>query len=87
MEILRGFGNIKPAIKLVKVIGPFKFFVRSPFVRIIKFQKLRDSRTMKSLYSYAIKTVAMWLKESGDLSKDDKTEIAFLKVCVLVKKS
>jgi hypothetical protein len=44
-------------------------------------QKLRDNQTWKSLFSYAIKTVAIWMKESGELSENDKIEIAFLKVC------
>jgi hypothetical protein len=46
-------------------------------------QQLRDSLTMKSLFSYAIKTAAMWMKESGELSENDKIEIAFLKVCLV----
>lgn len=51
--------------------------------KFILLQKLRDTLQIKSLYSYAIKTVAIWLMASGDLSKTDKIDMAFLKVRAL----
>jgi Mab-21 protein len=79
-DMLRDYGKIKPAIKLVKVNSTHwgKAFL-SPFCEL-NLQKLRDNQTWKSLFSYAIKTVAIWMKESGELSENDKIEIAFLNV-------
>ncbi|CAB3384835.1 Hypothetical predicted protein [Cloeon dipterum] len=57
-DILRDYGTIKPAIKLIK--------------------KLRDTQDWKSLYSYAIKSAALWMKEEGRLSENDRTDITFL---------
>jgi Mab-21 protein len=82
IDILRDFGNIKPAIKLMKVIS--SFFYYSSIESKFQMQQLRDSLTMKSLFSYAIKTTAMWMKESGELSRKDEIEMAFLKVCFII---
>ncbi|XP_065335799.1 cyclic GMP-AMP synthase-like receptor [Cloeon dipterum] len=59
-DILRDYGTIKPAIKLIK--------------------KLRDTQDWKSLYSYAIKSAALWMKEEGGISGNEKIDITFLKL-------
>ncbi|XP_059488571.1 cyclic GMP-AMP synthase-like receptor isoform X2 [Neocloeon triangulifer] len=59
-DIIRDYGRIKPAIKLIK--------------------KLRDEQNWQSLYSYAIKNAALWMKESGELSENDNTDLAFIKL-------
>jgi hypothetical protein len=49
IEILRDFGNIKPAIKLVKVIGKFRLFVELGKIKISETSRQHPNEKLVQL--------------------------------------